>query len=85
MGSTYHAYAHFHEVTDENGEVLKDEEGMYVFEYTVNGETVSEMDYAEFLKQYDSEKIIVLNSASTNDNSDYEYHTPEEMLDLLSE
>ncbi len=85
MGSSYFSYAARNGMSDEDGELLKDEDGNIVFQYTINNRTVSEMEYAEFLESYDSNKYVVIHPASANDNLDYVYLTPDEMTEFLND
>ena len=85
MGSNNFTYVSRYGEADENGEVLKDEDGMYVFHYTVNSEEVSETEYAEFLSNINSEKCVKIMAPGQNDSEEYEYYTPEDMFDLLGE
>ena len=43
------------------------------------------MEYAEFLESYDSNKYVVIHPASANDNLDYVYLTPDEMIEFLND
>ena len=43
----------------------------------------SEMEYAEYINQRDSEYYVTIKSPGENDSEDYEYYTPEDMYDLL--
>ena len=56
---------------------------MYIFNYVINSESVSEMEYAEYINQRDSEYYVTIKSPGENDSEDYEYYTPEDMYDLL--
>lgn len=83
MGSNNFTYVSRYGECDENGDIIKDEDGMYIFNYVINSESVSEMEYAEYINQRDSEYYVTIKSPGENDSEDYEYYTPEDMYDLL--
>ena len=83
MGSNNFTYVSRYGECNENGDIIKDEDGMYIFNYVVNSESVSEMEYAEYINQWDSEYYVTIKSPGENDSEDYEYYTPEDMYDLL--
>ncbi|MBO4775653.1 MAG: hypothetical protein J5515_03470 [Lachnospiraceae bacterium] len=84
MGSTYFSYASRNGMYDDNGEFVKDKDGNVLLQYTINSEVVSEMEYAEFMEQYDSDDCVVLYCASANEEEDYVYSTPDEMYAFLN-
>ncbi len=81
MGSSHFSYAGRSGKLDEEGNLLKDENG-YIFEYTVNGAKVSEMEYAEYLDQYQGDCVEI--KVPGAEDSKVEFLTPEEMSDYLS-
>ena len=81
MGSSHFSYAGRSGKLDEEGNLLKDENG-YIFEYTVNGAKVSEMEYAEYLDQYQGDCVEI--KVPGAEDSEVEFLTPEEMSDYLS-
>ena len=85
LGSNIFTYANRYGEYDEDGKLLKDEDGNYVFDWVINGESVSESEYENYLKQVTSGKSDIINPPSESNDEYYAYHTPEEMYDLLSE
>ena len=85
LGSNIFTYANRYGEYDEDGNLLKDEDGNYVFDWVINGESVSESEYENYLKQVTSGKSVIINPPSESNDEYYAYHSPEEMYDLLSE
>ena len=85
LGSNIFTYANRYGEYDEDGNLLKDEDGNYVFDWVINSESVSESEYEDYLKQVTSGKSVIINPPSEINDEYYAYHSPEEMYDLLSE